>query len=206
MKDRVNSICIVVLAAGKSARLGRPKQLLSFGGETLVQHAVRVALEAAIGPVVVVTGANSDLIDRELSGIAVHSVFNPTWEEGMGASIRAGAEEALRLYPTTEGLLLMVCDQPFINAAHLQHLWETQAETRKKIVLSEYAGIRGTPALYHQDIFEELKALSGDKGARPILARHESDMATVPFASGETDIDTEADYENLLKSLNKAKT
>jgi len=206
MGVRVNKVCMVVLAAGKSSRLGRPKQLLSYGGMSLLQHAVQVALEAAIGPVLVVTGANTEKIEKELEGMNVDLAYNPHWEEGMGTSIRHGVEAVLSGYPNTDGIMFMVCDQPYINASLLRHLLETQVETGRKIVTSEYEGIRGTPALYHASLFEELKGLSGDKGARPVLARHETDIATVPFASGETDIDTEADYENLLQALNKTKT
>ena len=200
MSDRINHICIILLAAGQSSRLGRPKQLLQYGGESLVYHAARVAVEAGMGPVMVVTGSNSQSVEMALKECDVHLAFNPQWEEGMGASIRFGTTEALERFPGTDGLLLMVCDQPFIHAGHLQHLWETQVETRKPIVTSEYAGIRGTPALYHASLFEELRALGGDKGARPLLERHAMDIAVVPFALGLTDIDTEADYENLLRN------
>lgn len=180
--------------------MGRPKQLLQYGGESLVYHAARVAMEAGIGPVLVVTGANSQQVEAALDGSGVELVFNPQWEEGMGASIRTGVSAALERYPKTDGLLMMVCDQPFIHAGHLQHLWETQVETRKAIVTSEYEGIKGTPALYHRRLFEALKNLGGDKGARPILERHDKDIAVVQFSSGLTDIDTESDYENLLRN------
>jgi molybdenum cofactor cytidylyltransferase len=206
MEPLVQKPCIVVLAAGKSSRLGRPKQLLSFDGSSLVQHAVSVALAAGVGPVLVVTGANRDLVEAELRDLDVQTSFNPDWEEGMGASIRHGVEAALDVRQDADGLIFMVCDQPYITADLLQHLLETQHETGRKIVASEYGGVRGTPALYHASLFEELKTLSGDKGARPVLARHESDIATVPFGSGATDIDTETDYEHVLQALNKTKT
>jgi molybdenum cofactor cytidylyltransferase len=202
----IHKPCIVVLAAGKSSRLGRPKQLLSFDGGSLVQHAVSVALAAGIGPVMVVTGANREMVDADLRGLDVETSFNPDWEEGMGASIRHGVQAALDHHRETDGIIFMVCDQPYITADLLQHLLETQHETGRRIVASEYGGVRGTPALYHASLFEELKTLSGDKGARPVIARHESDIATVPFGSGATDIDTEADYENFLQALNKTKT
>jgi molybdenum cofactor cytidylyltransferase len=206
MGPLIGRICIVVLAAGRSARLGRPKQLLSFEGGSLVQHAVSVALSSGLGPVLVVTGANQEAVESELRGQGIHTSYNPDWEEGMGASIRHGVDAALELDRDTDGLIFMVCDQPYITASLLQHLLETQHETGRKIVASEYGGIRGTPALYHASLFEELKALTGDKGARSVLARHEGDIATIPFGSGAMDIDTEADYENLTMALNKKKT
>jgi molybdenum cofactor cytidylyltransferase len=206
MGPSIERLCIVVLAAGRSARLGRPKQLLSFVGGSLVQHAVSVALSSGLGPVLVVTGSNREAVESELRGLGVHTCYNPDWEEGMGASIRQGVEAAQELDQDTDGLIFMVCDQPYITASLLQHLLETQHETGQKIVASAYGGIRGTPVLYHRSLFEELKALSGDKGARPVLDRHEGDIATVPFGSGSMDIDTEGDYEKLLMALNKKKT
>lgn len=201
MSERIHKPCIVVLAAGVSARLGRPKQLLAHGPESLVQHAVRTALAAGIGPVLVVTGAYQSDVERELQGLPAIPVFNAAWEEGMGASIRSGTEAALGLFPETDGLLFMVCDQPFMHASQLQHLWETQVETLAPIVTSLYDGVRGTPALYHKDLFEELLALQGDQGARPILQMHADEIESVPFSEGGLDIDTEADYLQFLHSV-----
>ena len=83
----------VILAAGSSSRLGRPKQTLQFKGETLIRRAVLAALGAGCHPVVVVTGANADLMRRELDGLDVCEVLNTLWETGMASSIRAGIEE-----------------------------------------------------------------------------------------------------------------
>jgi molybdenum cofactor cytidylyltransferase len=201
MKERIQKPCIVVLAAGCSARLGRPKQLLAYGQESLVQHAVRTALAAGIGPVVVVTGAGQLAVENEIKGLPATPVFNPDWEEGMGASIRCGTEAAMELYPETDGLLMMVCDQPYVHASHLQHLWETQVETIAPIVASLYDEIRGTPVIYHESLFEELLALKGDQGARPLLQRHTDQIETVPFSEGAMDIDTEADYTQFLSKV-----
>jgi molybdenum cofactor cytidylyltransferase len=202
MSERIHKPCIVVLAAGRSARLGRPKQLLVYGHQSLVQHAVRTALDAGIGPVLVVTGAYQMEVEKELQGFPAIAVFNPNWEEGMGRSIQCGTESAMGLFPETDGILFMVCDQPYVHASHLQHLWETQVETLAPIVTSQYEGIRGTPALYHRDLFEALLSLQGDQGARPILQRLTDQVASVPFSEGGVDIDTEADYTQFV---NKAK-
>src|SRR5512135_784209 len=110
MEPLIQKTCIVILAAGKSARLGRPKQLLSYDGGSLVQHAVSVALASGLGPVLVVTGANREAVESELRGRDVQVSYNPDWEEGMGASIRHGVEAALERYRDTDGLIFMVCD------------------------------------------------------------------------------------------------
>lgn len=201
MAEGIQNACVIVLAAGSSSRLGSPKQLLAVGGQNLVQHAVSVALSSRIGPVLVVTGANRGAVEETLEDMDVQLAYNPDWPEGMGASIRWGTQVALGLHPETDGLLFMVCDQPFIHAEILRALLERQRETGKRIVTSSYDGIRGTPALYHASLFNELKSLQGDTGARPLLQRHAEDIDTVPFEQGRTDIDTHADYERYLQTL-----
>jgi molybdenum cofactor cytidylyltransferase len=201
MVQGIQNACVIVLAAGSSSRLGSPKQLLTVGGQNLVQHAVSVALSSRIGPVLVVTGANRKAVEAALEDMDVQFVFNPDWQEGMGASIRWGTLAALGLHPDTEGLLFMVCDQPHIQADHLRALLERQRESGKPIVASSYEGIRGTPALFHASLFGELQSLQGDKGARPLLQQHEEDIISVPFDHGITDIDTRADYERYLQTL-----
>jgi molybdenum cofactor cytidylyltransferase len=201
MSQRIHKPCIVVLAAGQSARLGSPKQLLAYGDESLLRHAVRVALDSGIGPVMVVTGAHQHSVEKELQGLSVLPVFNPQWEEGMGASIRIATEAAMEFFTEADGLLFMVCDQPYVHASHLQHLWETQVETLMPIVTSEYEGIRGTPALYHASLFEELLALEGDQGARPVLKAQGDRVATVDLSEGGVDIDTASDYAQFLNSV-----
>ena len=201
MAEGIHNACVVVLAAGSSSRLGSPKQLLAVGGQNLVQHAVSVALSSRIGPVLVVTGANRKAVEETLEDMDVQLAYNPDWQEGMGASIRWGTQVALGLYPETEGLLFMVCDQPFIHAEVLRALLEWQRETGKPIVTSSYEGVRGTPALYHASLFDELKSLQGDTGARPLLQRYATAIESVPFEQGRTDIDTRADYERYLQTL-----
>jgi molybdenum cofactor cytidylyltransferase len=202
MNEVIKHTAIFVLAAGNSSRLGSAKQLLAIGGRNLVQHAVSVALASRIGPVLVVTGARRKAVEETLEEMDVQLVYNPDWEEGMGASIRWGTKTARSLYPDLDGLLFMVCDQPFINPAVLHQLVSRQAESRKPIVASAYAGIRGTPVLFHQTCFDDLEQLNGDKGARPMLATREGDIALVEFDEGKTDIDTVTDYETVLRTLN----
>jgi molybdenum cofactor cytidylyltransferase len=201
MVEGIQNACVIVLAAGSSSRLGTPKQLLAVGGQNLVQHAVSVALSSRIGPVLVVTGANRKAVEANLEDMDVQLAYNPDWQEGMGASIRWGTQVALGLYPETDGLLFMVCDQPHIQPQVLRALLERQRESGKPIVTSSYEGVRGTPALYHASLFAELKTMQGDSGARPLLQKHGDDIVTVPFEQGRTDIDTHADYERYLQTL-----
>ena len=118
----------------------------------------------------------------------------------MASSVRCGLNTLLQLAPSTDAVIIMVCDQPFVTTQLLNDLLATQHETGKSIVTSFYENIPGPPALFHKIIFPELLALKGDAGARKIVERHADDLATVPFPKGIIDIDTAADYEALQQN------
>jgi molybdenum cofactor cytidylyltransferase len=173
----------VILAAGASRRLGRPKQLVRFGAETLLARAVAAA--SACDPVIVVTGCQAEAVARELSRLPVHRVFNPGWEEGMASSIRAGVRA---LPPGAEGALFLVCDQPAVDRLMVERLLEAW---RGVPVASVYAGVRGIPAILPAAAFPALLALRGDRGAKALLAG--PDVVEVPFPEGAWDIDEPGD-------------
>jgi molybdenum cofactor cytidylyltransferase len=180
---------LVVLAAGASVRLGRPKQLLEWRGETLVHRAARLAWETGLGPVRVVTGAHADAVARAVADLPVSPVHNPEAAEGLASSIRAGLEGL------DTDVLLLTCDQPLLTVEHLRALAETQRVTGAPVVASGYDGIVGVPALFHATLLPELRALRGDQGARAVLRKHP--VQTVPLAEGGLDVDTEADVLEL---------
>ncbi len=131
------AIATIILAAGGSSRLGQPKQLIQSNGETLVRRMAQQALALRAGPVVVVLGANQDRIMKELTGLAITTVVNPTWAEGMASSLRTG----LRALDTesTEAFLVVLTDQPYVTADLLQQLIDTRQSTGRGIIASRYA-------------------------------------------------------------------
>jgi molybdenum cofactor cytidylyltransferase len=202
LKCTIENCCVVILAAGKSNRLGSPKQLLSFKGRSLLQHAAEAAIGTGLKPVIVITGSGAQLMEKELENYPVQLVYNENWEEGMASSIRCGVDTVLGLKPEADGILFMVCDQPFADTAVLNELIARQKETGMPITASAYDDVIGTPAIYHKSIFPELHALTGDIGARKIISKHSDELAVISFSSGKTDIDTGSDYETLLKTIN----
>ena len=195
--SHTRNCAVIILAGGKSGRLGKAKQLLPYGDRNLLQHAVDTALMSGLGPVLVVLGAGREFIYGALSGLPVRVVENSEWEEGMASSIRAGLLDLVRFSPGTEGAIIMVCDQPFVSAELLNKMFATQQETGKPVIAATYDGVKGTPALFHQTMFSALMELKGDKGARKFLEQHPEWIETIPFPEGKLDIDTETDYENL---------
>lgn len=188
---------IVILAAGGSSRLGRPKQLLLYRQKTLVERIVDEALLTAL-PVVVVTGAAAEEVAAALQNKKVVLLYNTDWQSGMASGIAAGVATVLSFNKQLQKIILAVCDQPFVTAALFLELVTVQRQTGKGIVACRYAGTAGTPVLFTQSYFEELKNLSGKEGAKKLLKIHTNDVATVPFPQGSIDVDTEEDYQNLL--------
>lgn len=188
---------IIILAAGNSSRLGRPKQLLEFSGKTLISHVIDEAEHAKIHAIMVVTGSNSDLIHMEIKDKKVVIVDNESWETGMASGIRAGLSAILNQDNHIENIIISVCDQPFISRAIFASLIDTKNKTNKGIVASFYQNITGTPVLFDKKYFGDLKALTGEEGAKKILRRYPNDVVAIPFEKGEIDIDTETDYLNL---------
>lgn len=198
-KERSGKYTIIILAAGRSARLGSPKQLLSYQGKNLLQHTIDAAHESQAGPIVVVLGSDMDEIAGRLDPIHLTIVKNPNWESGMASSVACGINTMNNLYPDTEAVILMVCDQPFVNAKLLKDLINKQEESGSSIVASSYENIQGTPALFHKKHFDELSALNGDTGARSLIKRYAESIEAIPFDLGSIDIDTIEDYRNLVK-------
>ena len=193
-----NNIGIVILAAGSSSRLSRPKQLLEFDGVTLLSHATIEAANSNACNVIVVIGAYADLIANEIDGDIVYIVKNENWNEGIASSVRLGLDALLKQTPSIDAVIFMVCDQPFVTSSLLNDLIAKQRETQKAIVASNYGETIGPPALFHQSLFAELMELKGDVGARRIIQLHSDEVATVFFPDGKIDIDTQKDY-NVLK-------
>ncbi|MEP6951328.1 MAG: nucleotidyltransferase family protein [Ginsengibacter sp.] len=199
---KVEQCAIVVLAAGMSSRLGSPKQLLVYNGKSLLGHTVDVALQTNNRPVVVVTGANRSLIKKQMEGTEAEIAENEGWQEGIASSLRCGLAAVQKIKPGTDGIIFMVCDQPYVTKSLLNGLLQVQQETGLPIVASSYEDNLGTPALFHQSFFAELLELGGDTGARKLINQHKELVATVPFPEGIIDIDTRADYEVLLRHKN----
>jgi molybdenum cofactor cytidylyltransferase len=183
-------IAAIVLAAGASTRLGEPKQLLNIGGETLLERTVRVARDAVCIPVVVVLGAAYIQILANIRLADAVPVINDEWQEGMAGSIRLGVRTLGFIAKGAEGVLLMACDQPAITVKHLTLLMTTQ-----EIKASQYAGRNGVPAYFPRKYFPQLTSLTGDAGARTLLAQARSEN----LLHGELDIDTAEDLAQARK-------
>jgi len=187
---------IVILAAGGSRRLGSPKQNLNFNGQTLLQSAIKNALQVS-ETVIVVLGAHREDIAYSIQDQPVQILNNVKWTEGMSTSITMTISELQTAYLQVHEVILMVCDQPYADATLLNQLLDKGANSEKGIIASAYEGTIGVPALFKAKYFPYLLALKGDEGAKALLTQHADDVDSVDFPQGSIDIDTPEDKAQL---------
>ena len=193
---REGEIAAVILAAGRSSRMGRAKQVEVVDGVPMVVRAVTTALACGADRVWVVTGAHATAVEAVLmpycqQHLHLRLLHNAEWETGQASSVCCAIEA---LSPQIAAALFLPVDQPFLPVALLQALiaaWRQGALLAAPVVDGQQ---RGAPAIFDRTLFPELLALAGDVGARPLLQRHRAALVTVPAqAMWLRDIDTPAD-------------
>jgi molybdenum cofactor cytidylyltransferase len=191
-------ISILILAAGSSSRLGQPKQLVEFEGQTLIERITHTALSVS-EEVLVVLGANIDLIKPKLESFSnrINIIENMNWQDGMGTSIRLGVEN---LAPKSDAILILLTDQPFISQVLLQKMMQTFAEKKYPIVACDYGEQLGVPILFDKSFFSKLKNLKGEQGAKLFLKDYANKITSIDFKEGLFDIDTPEDLLRLALS------
>jgi molybdenum cofactor cytidylyltransferase len=181
----------VVLAAGGSSRLGRPKQLLRRGGKPLLLEACEAANAVAPGRVVVVLGADGLrlrrlLKQRKFPGIAVH---NSRWRDGMSSSLRRGLGA---LPPACAAALIVLCDQPQVRAKQLRALHLAWLRRPRQAAAAAYGGAIGVPAVLPRRLWPRAGTDDANEGARAML-RRSPQITCVAMPEAQLDIDTPAD-------------
>jgi molybdenum cofactor cytidylyltransferase len=190
------TIGTIILAAGNSSRLGQPKQLLLWQGESMIRRTINLALAADCRPVMVVGGAFWEEIKEEIKSLEVDGIYNPNWHLGMGTSLQKGIER-LQAHDL-DAYLLLVCDQPFLSKDHILELKTVFNSNPLKAVASSYAQTFGVPAILSAAVFSKNFEWHNSLGAKPLLKQIPPDeIEFVPFPKGEIDIDTVEDWDNL---------
>ncbi|HUV65201.1 MAG TPA: nucleotidyltransferase family protein [Sedimentisphaerales bacterium] len=195
-------ICAIVLAAGRSSRMGVQKLLLPFGGKTVISHIVDQLLASAVDKIFVVRGHQPHRISGELSGRPVSIVNNADYDSGMLSSVRCG----LRALPKRcKAVLVAIGDQPSISTELVDLMIRSFSATEKKILVPCCEGRRGHPILFAALYREEILTHYDDVGLRGLLQVHPDDVfeLTVSTSSVLSDMDDPDDYRRELKSMNK---
>lgn len=194
MTVAIDQVYAVILAAGKSARLGQPKQLLEWQNRTLLEHALSNAGMVFKDRVLVILGAEAKLIQSTINLVDATVIVNRDWQTGMASSIRAAIQA---LPDSATAVMLMLCDQPLITAVQLQSLVNAWQASPAQIIASEYHQSIGVPAIFPASYFDQLLGLEGDKGAKSVLIKHQTDLIRILLPEAEFDIDTLADFQHL---------
>jgi len=188
---------ILIPAAGASTRLGQPKQLVKHQGKTLINNVVNKAQSLSPLEIMVVTGANAELMETEIQKLQVRRLYNPLWSAGMGGSIALGAEA---INPKSTGLMILLCDQWRLQTQDLQKLLVSWQSEPNRIVCARVKGINMPPVIFPSICFAELRALKGKHGARSVLQTYESQLCPVTMNNAGFDLDTSSHLDSMEKT------
>ncbi len=189
-----NRVFAVLLAAGESRRFGATKQLATVSGEALVHRAARRAAEACGDLSALVAGHEAADVIAAAGSHCRFLLVNERYREGLGTTVSLAARA---LAPVADALLIVLADQPLVPAAHLRALIDTWSGDDDEIVASGFGSSNGPPLLLPRNTFEDLKALSGDQGARDLLDDSRFRLTVVQFEAAAVDVDTRADLDAL---------
>jgi molybdenum cofactor cytidylyltransferase len=190
----------ILLAAGGSSRMGRPKQLLNFQGKTLLRILAETLAGTLCRPLVAVLGAETERSTAELDGLPISICVNENWQSGMSSSIKSGIRQILDIESEINAVIIALCDQPHVTSDDIARLISAFTDSRLPIVAAGYNDTVGVPALLSRAMFDDLCRLEGDKGARELIRKNPECVLTIPMEKAAIDIDTPDDADLLSLS------
>jgi molybdenum cofactor cytidylyltransferase len=194
---RTARVAAIVLAAGRSSRMGAQNKLLAdIGGTPMVRRVAETALASKARPVLVVTGHMAADVGAALAGLDVTLVPNPDYATGLASSLKAG----IRAVPADcDGALILLGDMPRITVEHVDRLIGAFAAAPDTIVVPVHAGRQGNPVLWPRRCFADLLQLEGDAGAKRLIAAHPEQ--TIEIEMGTSAIFADVDTPDALRRL-----
>ena len=191
------NIQILLLAAGAAHRMGTPKQLLSWGTKTILQHQLDTLRSLKL-PMTLVLGAHRDEIMKRIL-IDIPILEHQNWRDGMGTSIALGAQHLLKNAPDLDGLLIALIDQPMVAIGHYKEIIASFEPGKQQIIASRSPeGVSSPPVLFDRHYLTELSTLTGDQGAMRIVKLYVENRSTVE-SPHLMDIDTPEEYTSVLE-------
>ena len=187
-------ISAIVLAAGRSTRMGRNKLVLPLGGEPVLQRVLDALGDSKVDETVVVLGGGAEEVRRQVNLEGAKVVMNRRYAEGMSTSIKAGLRNAS---PSADAAVVVLGDQPFLSGALVDALIDAFLAKGAPVVVPVHLKKRGNPVLFAREVFPEVMRIGGDRGAKSVVEAHEDSLLEVRVEDGEgiIDVDTPADYE-----------
>ncbi|HEY7091776.1 MAG TPA: molybdenum cofactor cytidylyltransferase [Ktedonobacterales bacterium] len=198
MAQERRSVAAIILAAGRSSRMGSHKLLLPYKGRPIVNWVLAAACASQADPIIIVLGHEAQQVDAALRAerwfLAIH---NPWYVDGMSTSLKIGLAATPK---DVEGAIILLGDQPLITEEIINAMVAESARDPDAIIAASYQGRRGNPVLFPRQYFAELETITGDEGGRSVLARHPQQVRLVEIndALAGVDVDTPEEYQALL--------
>ena len=198
------STAAILLAAGRSSRMGQHKLLLPLGDRPVLAHVVENVLASQARPLIIVLGYQAEQVRALLAPYAAQPeltiIENPDYQQGMSTSLRKGIETLMASSPTVDGALIVLGDQPLMTPHIFNTMIETKHVTKKRIIGALYRGRRGNPTLFDASLFPELLEMTGDEGGRKVIERHRQEMIMLEMGddTANYDVDTWDAYQQVL--------
>ena len=201
-RDRSTFVSAILLAAGESKRMGKPKLLLPLGSGTILGKTADNLQSSQVDEVIVVLGAEAQEMKKAIAGKPVKVVFNPNYRQGMSTSLIIGLKQ---VSARAQRVMVALCDQPLIEKKTYNRLIEESFNSGKGITVPTYQAKRGNPIIFSTSYKDELMGLEGDVGGREILRRHPDDVLEVAVDSESIiiNINTMDEYYAHLKLANQ---
>jgi molybdenum cofactor cytidylyltransferase len=188
----------IILAAGESKRMGKPKMLLPFGESTILETVIASARDTQLHNVRVVLGSGREEIEKKIHDPGIRIVSNPDYKKGMLSSVQCGLRE---IGPGISAVMILLGDQPMIGKAVIERMIKAYRTTEKSILVATFNGKRGHPLLFHASYIPEILAFPSGSSLKSLLTKHSGQVQEVE--TGEPgilrDIDTEKEYQKELK-------
>jgi len=193
------NIAILILAAGASTRMGSPKQLLSWGNATLLEHTISQAEQCEVDDVYVVLGANHQKISTKIKTSDVTIIISDNWQSGLGSSLASGVKYLQNSNTNYIGVLIMLADQPEVDSVFLNSMIRKFKARAGQIIVTNYDDQVGVPAIFDKMYFDQLSVLEGDRGAKKIIGENLAYVTTLSPKTSFIDIDTKESYDRYHK-------
>jgi molybdenum cofactor cytidylyltransferase len=194
-------LVVLILAAGKSSRMGNIKQLLKIEGKTLIENAIETSMKIEKTSTLCVLGAHAAEIKKKVDMSNVDVTINKDYELGLSSSIISGIKHLQKQKKQFDGIFLLLADQPAIKVAYYQEMVALFSKEKKKIIASKYENGFGVPAIFPKSFIENLLAIKGDKGAKEFLQKNKKEILSPKTLVNLVDIDTPKEYKSYLNTL-----
>ena len=194
-------LVVLILAAGKSSRMGNIKQLLKIEGKTLIENAIETSMKIEKTSTLCVLGAHAAEIKKKVDLSNVDVTINKDYELGLSSSIISGIKHLQKQKKQFDGIFLLLADQPAIKVAYYQEMVALFSKEKKKIIASKYENGFGVPAIFPKSFIENLLAIKGDKGAKEFLQKNKKEILSPKTRVNLIDIDSPKDYKTYLNTL-----